>query len=165
MRRQATTAHSFGLDMQLLTAKEAQDLWPIMDVSDVVGAAFLPTDGQANPSDITQALAKGARANGALLLENTPVAKILTQGGRITGVRTAEGDIQCEKLILCCGQWTRQLAGTIGVTVPLVSVEHQYMISEPFAVPTHLPTLRDPDRLTYYKEAVSYTHLTLPTKA
>ena len=154
VRRQATTAHSFGLDMQLLTPQEAQDLWPLMDISDVIGAAFLPTDGQANPSDITQALAKGARAKGARLQENTPVIEILTDKGQITGVRTAQGDVACEKLVLCCGQWTRDLAKTIGVTVPLVSVEHQYMLTEPFNVPSDLPTLRDPDRLTYYKEEV-----------
>jgi len=73
VKRQATTAHSFGLDMQLLTPKEAQDLWPLMDISDVVGAAFLPSDGQASPSDITQALARGARNSGAKILENCSV--------------------------------------------------------------------------------------------
>ncbi|WP_229864310.1 GcvT family protein [Seohaeicola zhoushanensis] len=154
VRRQATTAHSFGLDMQLLTPQEAQDLWPLMDIGDVVGAAFLPTDGQANPADITQALAKGARAKGAKLVEHTPVTQILTDKGKLVGVRTPQGDIACEKLVLCCGQWTRTLAKTIGVSVPLVSVEHQYMVSEPFGVPSNLPTLRDPDRLTYYKEEV-----------
>lgn len=154
VKRQATTAHSFGLDMQLLTPQEAQDLWPLMDISDIVGAAFLPTDGQASPSDITQALAKGARAKGAVLRENTPVTEILTERGKLVGVRTPKGDIACEKLVLCCGQWTRDLAKTIGVTVPLVSVEHQYMITESFGVPSNLPTLRDPDRLTYYKEEV-----------
>nr|WP_325248662.1 FAD-dependent oxidoreductase [Amylibacter sp.] len=154
VKRQATTAHSFGLDMQLLTPQEAQDLWPLMDIGDVVGAAFLPTDGQANPADITQALAKGARAKGAKLVEHTPVAEILSEKGKIIGVRTPQGDVMCEKLVLCCGQWTRELAKTIGVTVPLVSVEHQYMVTEPFDVPSDLPTLRDPDRLTYYKEEV-----------
>ena len=154
VQRQATTARSFGLDMQLLTAHEAQDLWPLMDIGDVIGAAFLPTDGQANPSDIAQALAKGARLHGATLVENTPVTELLTEKGRLIGVRTAQGDIQCEKLVLCCGQWTRELAKTIGVNVPLVSVEHQYMVTEPFNVPSKLPTLRDPDRLTYYKEEV-----------
>ncbi|MGD1926209.1 MAG: FAD-dependent oxidoreductase [Paracoccaceae bacterium] len=154
VKRQATTAHSFGLDMQLLTPKEAQDLWPLMDISDVVGAAFLPTDGQASPSDITQALAKGARKNGALLIANCPVTDILTDKGKLVGVQTAQGDVACEKLVLCCGQWTRELAAKVGVTVPLVSVEHQYMITEAFGVPTDLPTLRDPDRLTYYKEEV-----------
>lgn len=154
VKRQATTAHSFGLDMQLLTPQEAQDLWPLMDISDIVGAAFLPTDGQASPSDITQALAKGARSAGAKLVEKTPVTKILVEAGKIKGVRTAGGDINCEKLVLCCGQWTRELAAQIGVNVPLVSVEHQYMITEPFGVAKNLPTLRDPDRLTYYKEEV-----------
>ncbi|MFK7755267.1 MAG: FAD-dependent oxidoreductase [Sedimentitalea sp.] len=154
VKRQATTAHSFGLDMQLLSPQEAQDLWPLMDIGDVIGAAFLPTDGQANPSDITQALAKGARANGAQLIENCAVLEILTEADQITGVRTQHGDISCEKLVLCCGQWSRTLAQTIGVSVPLVSVEHQYMITEPFDVPSNLPTLRDPDRLTYYKEEV-----------
>ena len=154
VKRQATTAHSFGLDMQLLTPQEAQDLWPLMDISDIVGAAFLPTDGQASPSDIAQALAKGARAKGAVLKENTPVTEILTERGRLVGVRTGAGDIACEKLVLCCGQWTRDLARTIGITVPLVSVEHQYMVTEAFGVPSTLPTLRDPDRLTYYKEEV-----------
>ncbi len=154
VKRQATTAHSFGLDMQLLTPQEAQDLWPLMDIGDVVGAAFLPTDGQASPSDITQALAKGARNKGAVLIEDMPVTGILTSKGKINGVRTSQGDIACEKLVLCCGQWTRELAKSIGVSVPLVSVEHQYMITEAFGVPSDLPTLRDPDRLTYYKEEV-----------
>ena len=154
VRRQATTAHSFGLDMQLLSPQEAQDLWPLMDIGDVVGAAFLPTDGQASPSDITQALARGARKAGAQLIENTAVSEILTDNGRITGVRTSAGDVSCEKLVLCCGQWTRDIAATIGVNVPLVSVEHQYMVTEPFGVASNLPTLRDPDRLTYYKEEV-----------
>ena len=154
VKRQATTAHSFGLDMQLLTPQEAQDLWPLMDIGDVVGAAFLPTDGQANPSDIAQALAKGARMKGATIVEDCPVTGIVAENGRLVGLRTAQGEVACEKLVLCCGQWTRDLAKTIGVTVPLVSVEHQYMITEPFGVPANLPTLRDPDRLTYYKEEV-----------
>jgi len=154
VQRQATTAHSFGLDMQLLSPQEAQELWPLMDIGDVIGAAFLPTDGQASPSDITQALAKGARAKGAKLVEHAPVTEILTAKGKMIGVRTPNGDITCEKLVLCCGQWTRALAKSIGVSVPLVSVEHQYMITEAFGVPSNLPTLRDPDRLTYYKEEV-----------
>ena len=151
VKRQATTAHSFGLDMQLLSPKEAEDLWPLMDISDVVGAAFLPTDGQASPSDITQALARGARKSGAKILENCAVAEIITENDKLVGVKTKLGNISCEKLILCCGQWTRDLAASVGVSVPLVSVEHQYMITEAFGVPSNLPTLRDPDRLTYYK--------------
>lgn len=155
VRRQATTAHSFGLDMELLTPQEAQDLWPLMDVSDVIGAAFMPTDGQANPSDITQALAKGARMAGARIFEDTEVTDIEIEGGRIRAVITDQGRIECEKVICCAGQWTRGFAGRFGVNVPLVSMEHQYMVTERIAgVPANLPTLRDPDRLTYYKEEV-----------
>ena len=154
VRRQATTARSFGLDMHLLTPQEAQNLWPLMNIDDVIGAAFLPTDGQANPADITLALAKGARGNGAEIFEDAEVTRIVAEGGAVTGVETRAGAIACEKLVLCCGQWTRALAASIGVNVPLASVKHQYMITEPFHVPSNLPTLRDPDRLTYYKEEV-----------
>jgi 4-methylaminobutanoate oxidase (formaldehyde-forming) len=161
VQRQATTAKSFGLEMHLLSAAEAQDLWPIMEVHDVVGAAFLPTDGQANPSDITMALARGARMHGVTICEETEVARIEVVDGVVTAVVTvssdgAEGRIECEKVVVCGGQWTRALAATVGVNVPLVPVEHQYVITEPFTppVPRNLPTLRDPDRLTYYKEEV-----------
>ncbi len=155
VKRQATTARSFGLEMHLLTPSEAQELWPLMTVDDVIGAAYLPTDGQANPSDITQALARGARMKGVRIVEDCPVTKIVVQDGRITGVETPQGTIACEVVIACAGQWTRALAATIGVNVPLVSVEHQYMITEPIpGVTPGLPTLRDPDRLTYWKEEV-----------
>ncbi len=155
VKRQATTAHSFGLEMHLLTPKEAQALWPLMTIDDLVGAAFLPTDGQANPSDITQSLARGARMAGVKIFEDTPVTGILVEDGRIRGVQTPSGTIECEKVICCAGQWTRALAASVGVNVPLVSVEHQYMITEKIAgVTPDLPTLRDPDRLTYWKEDV-----------
>ncbi len=155
VKRQATTAASFGLEMHLLTPREAQDLWPLMDISDLVGAAYLPTDGQANPSDITQSLAKGARMSGVQIFEDTPVTRIITHLGRVTGVETEFGTIQCDKVIICAGQWTRSLAATVGVNVPLVSVEHQYMITEKIeGVTPNLPTLRDPDRRTYWKEEV-----------
>ena len=155
VKRQATTAHSFGLEMHLLTPQEAQVLWPLMTIDDLVGAAFLPTDGQANPSDITQSLARGARMAGVRIFEDTPVTRIIVEEGRIRGVETPQGRIDCEKVVICAGQWTRTLAATVGVNVPLVSVEHQYMVTERIAgVTPNLPTLRDPDRLTYWKEEV-----------
>ncbi len=155
VKRQATTARSFGLEMHLLTPKEAQELWPLMDISDVVGAAFLPTDGQANPTDITQSLAKGARTHGARLIENVAVTGIEVVAGRVVAVATSEGRIACEVVVNCAGQWAREVGRLAGVNVPLVSVEHQYMVTEPIpGVTPNLPTLRDPDRLTYYKEEV-----------
>ena len=153
--RQTTTAHSFGLEMELLTPKEAQDLWPIMNIDDVYGAAFLPTDGQANPTDISQALAKGARNKGAKIFEETRVSKVIINNGVIEGIETSKGKVKCEKIVCCCGQWTRQFAQDVGVNVPLVSFQHQYLVTEKIeGVKSDLPTLRDPDRLIYFKEEV-----------
>ncbi len=155
VKRQATTARSFGLQMDLLTPKEAQDLWPLMNVDDVVGAAFMPTDGQANPSDITQALAKGARMAGAQIFEDCKVTDLEIDKGRIRALITDQGRVECETVVLCAGQWSRSFAARFGVNIPLVSMEHQYMVTEPIKdMPKNLPTLRDPDRLTYYKEEV-----------
>ena len=155
IKRQATTARSFGLEMHILTPQEALSLWPIMDISDVVAAAYLPTDGQANPSDITQALAKGARKRGARIFEQCPVTGFRIDAGRIVGVETGKGDIGCEVLVNCAGQWSKAVAREAGVNVPIQSVQHQYLITEPIAgIPTELPTLRDPDRLIYFKEEV-----------
>ncbi len=155
IRRQATTARSFGLEMELLTPAEARALWPAMDVSDVLGAAFLPGDGQTNPSDTTQALARGARAGGVAIFEDTPVTAIRVSGGRVAGVSTPAGDVVCEVVVDCAGQWAREVGAMAGVRVPLESVKHQYMVTEPVAgVEPGLPTLRDPDRLTYFKEEV-----------
>ena len=155
IRRQATTARSFGLEMHLLTPAEAGELWPLMDASDLVGAAFLPTDGQANPADITQSLAKGARMHGARLIQEVAVTGISVDDGRVTGVITNKGAIACDKVVDCAGQWAGEVGAMAGVRVPLQSVKHQYMVSEPIdGVTPGLPTLRDPDRLIYFKEEV-----------
>ncbi|MGI9465091.1 MAG: NAD(P)/FAD-dependent oxidoreductase, partial [Aestuariivirgaceae bacterium] len=155
IKRQATTAHSFGLEMELLSPCEAKALWPLMDESDLVGAAFLPTDGQASPSDIAQSLAKGARMHGAKIIEGATVTGIEVADGRVTGVVMGEGRIACEKIVNCAGMWARQVGRMAGVSVPLQPVQHQYMVSERIdGVTPDLPTLRDPDQLTYFKEEV-----------
>ncbi|WP_149588286.1 GcvT family protein [Tabrizicola flagellatus] len=156
VKRQATTAHSFGLEMHLLTPKEAQELWPLMAIDDLVGAAFLPTDGQANPSDITLSLAKGARMAGAQIFEETKVRSVDIRDGVVKGVILEDGGrIDCEKVVVCAGMWTRPFCAAHGVNVPLVPVEHQYIVTERIeGVTPNLPTLRDPDRLTYWKEEV-----------
>ncbi len=155
IRRQATTAHSFGLEMHLLSPQEARDIWPLMNIDDLVGAAFLPTDGQANPSDITQSLAKGARMHGAKIIERVRVTGITVEDGRVAGVTTTAGDIRCEKVVNCAGQWAKEVGRLAGVCMPLQSVQHQYLVTEPIkGVASDLPTLRDPDRLVYFKEEV-----------
>ena len=155
VKRQATTARSFGLEMHLLSPAEARALWPIMNVDDLVGAAFLPTDGQANPTDITNALVKGARMAGAVLAEDVGVADILVEHGRVSGVMAGGRRIAAARVVLCCGLWTAELARRVGVAVQLAPMHHQYVITDRIdGVTPDLPTLRDPDRLTYYKEEV-----------
>jgi len=155
IKRQATTAHSFGMEMALLDPREAQDLWPVMDVSDVVGAAFLPSDGQASPSDITQSLAKGARMHGVRIFEGVRVTGITVKEGAVEAVQTDQGQIICEKLVNCAGLWAKEVGRLAGVSVPLQAMQHQYIVTEPIkGVSSDLPTLRDPDRLIYFKEEV-----------
>src|SRR5690606_34138922 len=118
-KRLATTAKSFGMDMHLISPAEVKQMWPLMDVSDLVGASWLPTDGQASPSDITQSLAKGARMHGAKMLEGVRVTGFEMKDGRIAGVKTNQGDIACEKVVNCAGQWARQVGALAGINVPL----------------------------------------------
>ncbi len=154
-KRLATTAKSFGMDMQLVSPEEVKRMWPLMDTSDLVGASWLPTDGQASPSDITQSLAKGARMHGAKLFENVRVTGFEMKDGRILKVKTDQGDIACDKVVNCAGQWARQVGAMAGINVPLQPVKHQYIITEKVpGLSTDAPTLRDPDRRTYFKEEV-----------
>jgi 4-methylaminobutanoate oxidase (formaldehyde-forming) len=154
-RRLATTAKSFGMDMHLLTPQEVKAMWPLMEVGDLVGASWLPTDGQASPSDITQSLAKGARMHGARIVENVRVTGFEMEDGRIVRVRTTLGDIACEKVVNCAGQWARQVGAMAGINVPLQPVKHQYIVTEKVpGLSTDAPTIRDPDRRTYFKEEV-----------
>jgi sarcosine dehydrogenase len=154
-KRLATTARSFGMEMHLVSPAEVKEMWPLMEVSDLVGASWLPTDGQASPSDITQSLAKGARMHGAKIIEGVRVLGFAMTGARITGVHTSQGTISCEKVVNCAGQWARQVGAMVGINVPLQPVKHQYIITDPIAgLAPDAPTLRDPDRRTYFKEEV-----------
>ena len=154
-RRLATTARSFGMDMHLVSPEEVKCMWPLMNVDDLVGASWLPTDGQASPSDITQSLARGARMHGAKIVENVRVTGFEMKDGRIVTVKTTQGDIACEKVVNCAGQWARQVGAMAGINVPLQPVKHQYIITEKIeGLSTDAPTIRDPDRRTYFKEEV-----------
>ena len=154
-RRLATTARSFGMEMQLISPAEVKRMWPLLDVGDLVGASWLPTDGQASPSDITQSLAKGARMHGAKIHEGVRVLGFGMTGNRITSVRTSAGEITCDKVVNCAGQWARQVGAMAGITVPLQPVKHQYVVTEPIpGLASDAATIRDPDRRTYFKEEV-----------
>jgi 4-methylaminobutanoate oxidase (formaldehyde-forming) len=154
-KRLATTARSFGMDMELVSADEVKRMWPLLDTSDLIGASWLPTDGQASPSDITQSLAKGARMHGTKIVEGVTVTGFRMDGRRISHVETTQGDIACDKVVNCGGMWARQLGAMAGVAVPLHPVKHQYIITEKIdGLSPDAPTLRDPDRRTYFKEEV-----------
>ena len=154
-KRSATTARSFGLSMDILSPLEAKKLWPLLQTDDLVGASFIASDGQANPSDITMALAKGARMHGAKLVEGVRVTGFNFAGRRVTGVRTGQGDVTCEKIVNCGGQWARQIGALAGVSVPLQPMKHQYIITDTVpGLSRDAPTIRDPDRRTYFKEEV-----------
>ncbi|UCF94075.1 MAG: FAD-binding oxidoreductase, partial [Desulfobacterales bacterium] len=155
LQRGATTARSFGLEMHVISPQEAHDLCPILALDGLIGAAFMPTDGQADPAGITQALAKGARNRGAKIYENTLVTGFEFVRNRVAAVKTDKGDIQCEILVNCTGMWGYQVGQMLGVNVPVVPFQHQFLVTEEIeGLPPDLPTIRDKDNLIYYKEEV-----------
>ncbi len=155
LKRGASMAKVFGLEVEVISIKEAADLWPLMNVSDLVGAVWLPGDGRTNPTDTTMALAKGAKQGGTTIIEGVKVTDIHQKNGCVTGVATEQGDIQCEIVVNCAGMWGRELGKQVGVNVPLHACEHYYLVTEPMeGMHKSLPTLRDPGGYTYYREEV-----------
>jgi glycine cleavage system aminomethyltransferase T/glycine/D-amino acid oxidase-like deaminating enzyme len=155
LRRTAANAAAFDLECELLTPEQALERYPVIRIDDLVGAIWLPADGKANPTDLTLALAKGARLRGARVIERTRVTGVTTEGGRATGVRTDAGDIEADIVVNCAGQWAKAVGALAGVNVPLHSAEHFYVVTERIdGVHTDMPILRDPDGYTYFKEDV-----------
>jgi 4-methylaminobutanoate oxidase (formaldehyde-forming) len=151
-RRTAAMSAYFGINVRLIGVDEAVALWPIMRPDDLVGAVWLPDDGKVNPKLTAVALGRGATKHGATVLEGIRVVSLLHRHGRINGVRTADGDITAEVVVLCGGIWTRQLALSVGVNVPLYPVEHHYAVSNPIeGVTDDLPCTRDPDGEIYFR--------------
>lgn len=155
IKRAATMAKSFGLDMQIISPMEARDLCPILEVGDVLAAAYLPSDGYVDPASVTQALAKGARMNGARIRQGIRVTDFVRQGRRIAQVATDQGAIDCEVVVNAAGMWSRDIGLMMGIRVPSIAVEHQYLITDPIPdLPKSMPTFRDPDLRIYYKPEV-----------
>ncbi|MDA0997957.1 MAG: FAD-binding oxidoreductase, partial [Proteobacteria bacterium] len=153
LKRRADMAKVFGLKVDVLGPEGCKAHHPLIEIGDVIGGIFLPSDGQADPVGVTQALAKGARMGGAQIFENTKVTRILTDGERATGVETEAGKIMARNVVIACGMWTREFARVHGVTVPLHACEHFYIVTEPFEGCTpDLPVYRDYDSHAYYKE-------------
>ena len=153
LKRKADFASLFGIDAHILETEEIAERWPLINKEGVIGGIYMPSDGSANPIDLSQALAKGARMHGATIHENTKVEEVISLNGKVTGVRTAEGTIKTEFVVNCAGMWARELARQNNVGVPLHACEHYYLVTEPIPnLPNDLPVLRSYCDGTYWKE-------------
>jgi glycine cleavage system aminomethyltransferase T/glycine/D-amino acid oxidase-like deaminating enzyme len=151
--RQATAAQLFDVNVEVLDKKKVKDLYPVIHDEDIHGGVYMPEDGQADPVGVTNVLAKAAKMEGVKIIEKTPVEKILIKDGKIAGVQTQFGKIDCEYVVLATGMWSRQIGEDIGVSIPLYPNEHFYIITEPMKdLPKNLPVLRDYNNCLYLKE-------------
>jgi glycine cleavage system aminomethyltransferase T/glycine/D-amino acid oxidase-like deaminating enzyme len=151
LSRQAGWAKTFGLPLELISAGEAQRLFPPMSVEGVLGAAYLPTDGYLDPSQLAFALAAGARGRGAEICEETRVIAIELENGRVRQVVTDRGTVETELVVNAGGIFAPELGRLAGVVVPSVAMAHQYLITKPSGLPRDMPTMRDPSLLVYYR--------------
>jgi glycine cleavage system aminomethyltransferase T/glycine/D-amino acid oxidase-like deaminating enzyme len=158
-QRQMARAKSFGIEFEFISPAEAGNVAPILRTDDLSGAVWIPGDGKANPTDLTQSLAKGARMRGASIFEGVKVTTVKLVNGRVGGVEwssdDAAGTIACDFIVNCGGQWARELGRRSGVSVPLYAAEHFYIVTDKIdGVTPDLPVMRDPDGFIYYKEEV-----------
>lgn len=151
LRRQAGWAKTFGLPLELISTEEALGLFPVMNPEGVLGAAFLPTDGYIDPSQLTFALIEGARRGGAEICTNRRVTGIDVRGGRVAGVDTSAGRIETEVVIDAGGMFAGEIGAMAGVNVPIIPMSHEYLITKPAGLPLELPTMRDPSLLVYFR--------------
>ena len=151
----ATIARSFGIDLQMLAPSEVLKIVPQMNVSDLVCAAYVPSDGVANPSDITNALAKGARNNGVKIFDRTKLVGFDIKGDHVKGVLTNKGNIRWDTVVNCTGIWAKELGRLAGVSIPLQPSHHQYFVTEKIeGLNRNIPAVRDTDHQLYFKEEV-----------
>ena len=152
-RRIAAFNRLHGIEIHELSAQEVGEMFPFADVNGTSGGFYAENDGRINPVDVTMALARGARMRGVKIVQNTPVAGVLTWNGAVTGVRTDKGEIRSEFVVNCAGMWARQLGEKSGVTVPNQAAEHYYLITEDIeGMNADLPVLEDPSVNAYYRE-------------
>jgi 4-methylaminobutanoate oxidase (formaldehyde-forming) len=159
LQRQVGWARTFGLPLELISAEDARDRFPLMSTDGVLGAVWLPTDGWLDPSGLAQALAAGARKRGVGIRTQSRVVAISTERGRVTGVELDHrGDretIATDVVVNAGGMFAPEIGRLAGVTVPIIPMAHQYLFTEAMeGVHAALPQLRDPDNLVYFREEV-----------
>jgi len=151
LARQAGWAKTFGLPLELVSAEDAKRLFPPMSIDGVLGAAYLPTDGYVDPSQLTFALAEGARRRGAEIATRTRVTGVRVERNRVTAVETDQGDVETELVVNAGGMFAGEIGALAGVVVPIVPMAHEYLITRPAGVPLDVPTMRDPSLLVYFR--------------
>ena len=155
IERQVATARSYGIDAEFLSPGQIAELCPAMSTTGIDSGVYISSDGNVNPSDLTQALARGARQLGVKFIEHTTVLGITLNNHGVSGIETSSGSIDCEQVAICAGLWSREIAHLAGANIPLIPSFHQYMVTEPIeGIVPGMPGIRDPDRLTYFKEEV-----------
>ncbi len=153
LRRKADFARLFGIEAHAMSTAEISERWPLMNPEGVLGGIYMPSDGSANPIDLTTALAKGARKYGASIFEHVKVEEVMVEGGKVRGVRTDQGSISADFVVNCGGMWARDLGRQNDVGVPLHACEHYYLVTEAIPdLPSDLPVLRSYCDGTYWKE-------------
>jgi glycine cleavage system aminomethyltransferase T/glycine/D-amino acid oxidase-like deaminating enzyme len=152
-RRVAVFNRHCGVDVHEISPREVRELFPLAKVDDIEAGFYIKEDGRVNPVDVTMALAKGARMRGVRIFERVASTGVLQDRGRVTGVRTAIGDIRTDIVVNCAGMWARQFGELAGVTVANQAAEHYYLITEPIKdLPPNMPVLEDPAAYGYYRE-------------
>ena len=153
LRRSAAMARAFGVEIDEIPTEEIARLYPGLKVDDAVGGVWLPKDGQGDPVNITQALAKGAKMRGATIIQGVKVTGVTVEDGKAVGVETEDGNIRADFVVNCGGMWAREVGEMAGVSVPLHACEHFYIVTEGIeGLQSNLPVLRVPDECAYYKE-------------
>ena len=160
IKRQVSLGRAFGLEAEVVGAARAKELWPLIEVDDVIGAVWSPSDGRVNPSDVALALSKGAKARGVEIFEDTRVTGLQKKGGRISGVEIGDHVIETDEVVIACGLWSREVAAMAGAHMPLYACEHYYILTKPLpevqalGKGAHLPTLNDQDAFLYARDDV-----------
>ncbi|MCL0099713.1 FAD-dependent oxidoreductase [Dehalococcoidia bacterium] len=155
--RMSSLGRSYGIDIEPVTPREAGEMWPVMRVDDLVGGVHIPKDGQAIPHAIGMALAKGAKNNGAKLIENARVTAIHQRDGAVSGVSTNLGEVKCEYVVCAAGMWSRDVGMLAGVNIPLHAAEHMYLVTNAMGIPYEAKSLRDPDEQIYFRRDMEET--------
>lgn len=153
LRRKVDYAHGCGIRAQEISARAAQERWPLLNTDGVKGAFWFPGDGYTNPVDTTLSLARGARISGAQIFEQSPVSRVVIEGGRAVGVEVQGQLVRCEHVVNATGMWAREFGLSHSVPIPLHYTNHYYVVTDPIADLTgDLPVLRVVDEYAYYKE-------------